>query len=74
MGYSISLNKPHYIFRQNNRHIVGGNGEGEKNCRGDIGMSQLLEEEKLFYENFGDISFSITERQHSIIKYYFGNY
>jgi len=70
IGYSICLNRPHYFFSQKLTYNVKESRhtkEGKKN----IDSTDI---HQLFAQNFGELSFEITNSQIHIIEEYWGKW
>jgi hypothetical protein len=70
IGYSISMNKPHYFFCQSVDYTANGTIHTYQS-------SEAQEKEKLspeFIKLFGEFSWNISREQIDICKYYWGNF
>lgn len=70
IGYSISLNKPHYLFRQ--EHSYTGINVEKENMGKDMSVMEIRK--NLFYKKFGLYKKEISKEQIELVKYYWGDF
>jgi hypothetical protein len=70
IGYSVTLNKPHYYFSQEiSRSVV----DGENYHFNEQRMAKIAQEKKLFSSVFGSRECLINEEQRKLVEFYWGN-
>ena len=70
IGYSIALNKPHYLFKQ--KCFYKGEKLSEETKHQDLEVMEFRKE--LFYKAFGHYMKDITKDQIELVKYYWGDF